>query len=100
MPCGGGDGAAHSIVVACQGLSPTRVRKPRPTHGFRVRDPVAPGAPGPPHRWSFVVAIVFMVAVVFFATRGDKDDKANEVSELSLVFSRPLRKLELAGAPQ
>jgi uncharacterized protein YfaS (alpha-2-macroglobulin family) len=46
------------------------------------------------------------------ATRGGKKDdgsfrvvfagpqgEANEVSELSLVFSRPLRKLELAGAP-
>ncbi len=33
--------------------------------------------------------------VVFAGPRGD----ASEVSELSLVFSRPLRKLELAGAP-
>src|SRR6478752_4351092 len=33
--------------------------------------------------------------VVFAGPRGE----ANEVSELSLVFSRPLRKLELAGAP-
>ena len=33
--------------------------------------------------------------VVFAGPQGE----ANEVSELSLVFSRPLRKLELAGAP-
>jgi len=33
--------------------------------------------------------------VVFAGPEGE----ANEVSELSLVFSRPLRKLELAGAP-
>src|SRR3954466_5386321 len=33
--------------------------------------------------------------VVFGGPQGE----ANEVSELSLVFSRPLRKLELAGAP-
>src|SRR6188768_3452071 len=33
--------------------------------------------------------------VVFAGPHGE----ANEVSELSLVFSRPLRKLELAGAP-
>lgn len=33
--------------------------------------------------------------VVFAGPRGE----ANEVSELSLVFSRPLRKLDLAGAP-
>lgn len=35
----------------------------------------------------------------FQVVYGGPQGEANEVSELSLVFSRPLRKLELAGAP-
>src|SRR3954468_9999960 len=50
---------------------------------------LAPGAGGPGKKESAAFRVVF----------AGPQGEASEVSELSLVFSRPLRKLELAGAP-
>ncbi len=78
-------GGLFILAAAC--VEGTRAPSKSPNGVLGMLAPGASGGLGKKESGAF--------RVVFAAPQGE----ANEVSELSLVFSRPLRKLELAGAP-